>query len=47
MQLVRFNSKVKANRCIFALGKRVKDWKRVENILKDNTDYLVWYESSK
>lgn len=44
--LVRFNSEEKANRCILN-NNNVKDWKRVDNIIKGNVDFLVWYEPRK
>lgn len=39
-----FNSQSKAERCIFALGKRVKYWKRIDSMFSDKTEWLVWYE---
>lgn len=44
--LVRFNSEEKANRCILN-NDHVKDWKRVDNDIKGNIDFLVWYEPRK
>lgn len=42
--LAIFNSQAKAERCIFALGDRVKSWRRVESMFSDKAEYLVWYE---
>jgi hypothetical protein len=42
MLLVRFNSE---KRQIVVLNNdHVKDWKRVDNEIKGNAEFLVWYQ---
>lgn len=47
MEIVTFNTQEKAERCIFALGKRKKDWRKIESQFTDKVEYLVWYEPIK
>lgn len=47
MEIVTFNIQEKAERCIFALGKRKKDWRKIESQFTDKVEYLVWYEPIK
>lgn len=47
MQLVTFNSQEKAEKCIFALGKRKKICRKIESQFTDEVKYLVWYEPRK
>ena len=44
MQLVKFNTQEKAKKCIFALGKRKKSWRKIESQFSNEVKYLVWYE---
>lgn len=46
MLVVRFNSEEKAKYCILN-NDHVKDWKRVDNEIKENAEFLVWYEPRK
>ena len=46
-KLIVFNSHTKAEHCIFALGNRVKSWRRVESMFSDKVQYLVWYEPAR
>ena len=46
MLLVRFNSEEKANRCILN-NDHVKDWKQVDNEIKGNEKFLVWYQQKQ
>ena len=41
MQLVTFNTHEKAEKCIFALGKRKKIWRKIESRFSDEAEYLV------
>lgn len=47
MEIVTFNTQEKAERCIFALGKRKTDWRKMESQFTDKVEYLVWYEPKK
>lgn len=47
MQFVTFNTQEKAEKCIFALEKRKKSWRKIENQFSDKVKYLVWYEPKK
>ena len=47
MQVAKFNTQDKAERCIFTLGKRIKSWRKIENQFTDKVKYLVWYEPKK
>ena len=44
MQLVTFNTQENAEKCIFALGKRKKSWRKIESQFSGEVKYLVWYE---
>lgn len=47
MEIVTFNTQEKAERCIFALGKRKIDWRKIESQFIGKVEYLVWYEPKK
>lgn len=47
MEIVTFNTQGKAERCIFALGKRKTDLRKIESQFTDKVEYLVWYEPKK
>lgn len=47
MEIVTFNTQEKAEKCIFALGKRKIDWRKIESQFTDKVEYLVWYEPKK
>lgn len=47
MQLVTFNTQEKAEKCILALEKRKKSWRKIESQFSDEVKYLVWYEPMK
>lgn len=44
MEIVTFNTQEKAERCIFALGKRKKSWRKIKSQFSNGIKYLVWYE---
>ena len=47
MQLVTFNTQEKVEKCILALGKRKKSWRKIESQFSDEVKYLVRYEPMK
>ncbi len=47
MQLITFNTQEKAEKYIFALGKRKKSWRKIESQFADEVKYLVLYEPMK
>ena len=47
MSVVEVNTKTKAERIIFGLGKRKKDWKAYYNSFSNRETYLIFYEPIK
>ena len=47
MLRIEVNTKKKAERIIFGMGKRVKRWRAYYNSFVDKETYLIWYEPIK
>lgn len=47
MLRIEVNTKKKAERIIFGMGKRVKSWRAYYNSFTDRETYLIWYEPLK
>lgn len=47
MKRIEVNTKEKAEKIIFGLGKRKKHWKAIHNSFSDRETYLIWYEPIK
>lgn len=47
MLRVEVNTKEKAEKIIFGMGKRVKHWSAYYNSFSDRETYLIWYEPTR
>jgi len=44
---IEVNTKVKAEKIIFGMGKRVKRWSAYYDSFSDRETYLIWYEPTQ